>query len=490
MNKRALLGIGFFLALAFSFESQAQHKGITFQAVLKKLDGTYPTDSGVTIIAQVLDPINHCVLREEEHSNKKINNGYMNLVLGDSSASTPTARNPFPILTLAQVLDNRTTRTNLKCVDQANNIIGNQDYIPSNLDGRILRIRLNLQGEDIAADFNMRAVGFAVNSEMLNSKTDDDFVNINAAKGVTKSNVESIFERYTQLDSILKDFGQVGTLTEVKATAGLTGGGTSGSVTVGLASIADKTILANTSGASASPVATSISTLLDTVGAATQGSLLYRNGSSWSVLSPGTNGQYLQTQGSGANPRWVNAPQSVLDYTELTNKPVLGALAAKSSVDLSNTDEVTGTVALDRLPASVKAWAGVTDGINYGSGKVGIGTATPRASLDVNGTILSAPAESIGVATIIDFATGNLKYTTKSCGAYQFHNLKDGGQYSFAVQGTAAELCTFTAFSNAGSGALTVHMPPNHGSTVQGTHTLYTMMVLGTHVYVAWIAGY
>ena len=70
MNKpyvfSALLGLISFLGL--SIEVQAQHKGISFQAVMKKADGTYPTASGVTVIAQILDPMNHCVLREEEHT--------------------------------------------------------------------------------------------------------------------------------------------------------------------------------------------------------------------------------------------------------------------------------------------------------------------------------------------------------------------------------------------------------------------------------------
>ncbi|NUN04652.1 MAG: hypothetical protein HUU57_02715, partial [Bdellovibrio sp.] len=221
MNKRYVCSsvIGLILFLGFSIEGHAQHKGISFQAVLKRSDGSYPTVSGISVTAQVLDPQNHCVLREEEHSGKNISNGYLNLVLGDSAAATPGIRNPSPVLSLSQVLDNKTTRTNLKCVDLANNIISSgQSYIPSNVDRRVLRIRLNVQGEDIVADFNMRSVGFAVNSEMLNSKSDTDFINVNNLKGVVQSNLESIFDRFTKLDAILNGFNAGGTSAGINIT--------------------------------------------------------------------------------------------------------------------------------------------------------------------------------------------------------------------------------------------------------------------------------
>lgn len=122
-------------------------------------------------------------------------------------------------------------------------------------------------------------------------------------------------------------------------------------------------------------------------------------------------------------------------------------------------------------------------------GRVGIGTASPRATLDVSGTIVSGPAFSNGTSTI-DFSTGNLQYTASNCGAFVFHNLKDGGSYMFAVQGTAVATCSFTAYSDTGTTALTVHMPPDHGATTTGKHTIYNMAVLGTHVYIAWTPGY
>jgi hypothetical protein len=40
-------------------------------------------------------------------------------------------------------------------------------------------------------------------------------------------------------------------------------------------------------------------------GSEAQGDVLYWNGSAWVLLAPGTNGYFLQTQGSGANPQWA-----------------------------------------------------------------------------------------------------------------------------------------------------------------------------------------
>lgn len=196
----------------FGSNTYAQHKGISFQTVIKKPDGTHPTVSGITVTAQILDPVTQCVLREEEHSGKNISNGYLNLTLGDPVASTPSVRNPTPILSIVEVMSNKAARSGLKCVDGANNIISSgHTYTPSSVDRRILRIRMNIQGEDIAADFNMRAVGFAVNSEMLNDKTDSDFVNVNTLKGVVQTNLESVFERFAKLDAILNNFNVGGT---------------------------------------------------------------------------------------------------------------------------------------------------------------------------------------------------------------------------------------------------------------------------------------
>lgn len=120
---------------------------------------------------------------------------------------------------------------------------------------------------------------------------------------------------------------------------------------------------------------------------------------------------------------------------------------------------------------------------------VGIATISPRSKLDVNGTILGKNATS-NSTSVINFDTGNIQYTTSSCGPFALHNVKDGGSYTFIVQGTTSATCSFTAFSDAGTTPLTVHLPPDHGATEATKHTLYSLIVAGTHAYLSFIPGY
>jgi hypothetical protein len=47
-----------------------------------------------------------------------------------------------------------------------------------------------------------------------------------------------------------------------------------------------------------------LSELLDFIGSAAQGDILYRGASSWARLAAGTSGQFLKTTGAGSNPAW------------------------------------------------------------------------------------------------------------------------------------------------------------------------------------------
>lgn len=88
-------------------------------------------------------------------------------------------------------------------------------------------------------------------------------------------------------------------------------GGSSGdpawatAATGGLSPISNNQLLANTSGASAAPIGTTMSAALDAMLGNTRGAVLVRGAGGWTVLSPGTVGQYLRTGGSGADPAWA-----------------------------------------------------------------------------------------------------------------------------------------------------------------------------------------
>lgn len=147
-------------------------------------------------------------------------------------------------------------------------------------------------------------------------------------------------------------------------------------------------------------------------------------------------------------------------------------------------DTMTGTLTLPPDGLVV----GNTQLVATGS-KVGIGTGSPRVALDVSGAFAGRPATPNATATI-DFATGNLQYTSLPCQSFTLWNMKDGGSYTFAVQNTTSATCSFAAYSDSGSTALTFHLPPDHEATEAGKHTIYTFIVIGTHVYASWITGY
>lgn len=61
-----------------------------------------------------------------------------------------------------------------------------------------------------------------------------------------------------------------------------------------------------------------------------QGDVLYYNGTSWVRLGAGTSGQFLKTNGTGANPAWATVQAGVLAVTSFTN-------STRTSLSANNT---------------------------------------------------------------------------------------------------------------------------------------------------------
>lgn len=73
--------------------------------------------------------------------------------------------------------------------------------------------------------------------------------------------------------------------------------------------IANNRVLGNNTGSTADATALTATQVLAMLGD-TQGQILIRDGSAWTILSPGTSGQFLKTQGAAANPVWADATVS------------------------------------------------------------------------------------------------------------------------------------------------------------------------------------
>lgn len=187
--------------LHWSFPVFAQsHKGISFQAVIRLPSGEYPTRSGLVVNGMILSP-NGCVLREEQFTDVNVSNGYLNLPIGSGHR---TGNDPG--LTMKEVMDNSKVITHgparpsgLACFDSGGSIdSGTTSFVPDSGDGRRkFRLTVTIDSVPIAADFNIRSMAFAINSESaddakkLNGKSDASFVQV--SNNVTQASAEAWF---------------------------------------------------------------------------------------------------------------------------------------------------------------------------------------------------------------------------------------------------------------------------------------------------------
>lgn len=72
-----------------------------------------------------------------------------------------------------------------------------------------------------------------------------------------------------------------------------------------LANMASKLIKARKNAAAGDPEDCTLSEVLDFIGAVAQGDIIFRDAAGWARLAAGAAGQFLKTNGAGANPAWA-----------------------------------------------------------------------------------------------------------------------------------------------------------------------------------------
>ncbi|MGE9743863.1 tail fiber domain-containing protein [Bdellovibrio bacteriovorus] len=204
-------------AIAVCFAGQSTlaaggtHKGISFQGVIRLPSGDYPSAAGVSVRGLVLSA-NNCILREEEFSSVNIVNGYINLVIGQGVTDGDD-----PGFTMTEVMDNSKVRSGLKCIEAGGGRVSGSFNPGASSGVRKFRIDLAVNGIPVLADFNMRAMAYAVNSETLNGKEESDFLQVDPGKGVTQTNLEKVLAQTTKLENLLSNVNPDGTVTATSA---------------------------------------------------------------------------------------------------------------------------------------------------------------------------------------------------------------------------------------------------------------------------------
>jgi hypothetical protein len=143
----------------------------------------------------------------------------------------------------------------------------------------------------------------------------------------------------------------------------------SGNIAFGqLPSAGNNTIISNISGGSGTPLANSLTSIIDSSLGSTQGDVLYRGSMGWTVLPPGTNGQVLASGGAAANPSWSTISGTGTVTSVATNNGLTGG-----------TITTTGTIGLATI-GSGTVLANLTGGSAVPTAN------TPSAILDITGS--------------------------------------------------------------------------------------------------------
>lgn len=226
--------------------------------------------------------------------------------------------------------------------------------------------------------------------------------------------------------------------------------------------------------------------VLDLVGSAAQGDILYRGASGWSRLGAGTSGLYLQTQGAGANPQWAAASGGGLtNWTDALNNaspnstvPVskLTATNAATNVDAAIISKGTGAI-LAQVPDSTTA-GGNKRGANAVDFQMSRGAANQVAGGDYafvagqNNRAAGYAAVAMGFGNTVTSSYGvavgsNISVSNSySAGFGSAHTIS--GQYGFAAGGTHTVDATYGSCFGFGGISRAVY-----GSWVHSSHQAF-----------------
>ncbi len=224
-----------------------------------------------------------------------------------------------------------------------------------------------------------------------------------------------------------------------------------GSVTSNyLATMPNGTLLGNFTGSSSSPVNSTVSTALDSIGTA-QGGMLYRGATDWAQIGAGSVGYVLTSAGAGGTPYWSNlslgsmATQNA-DAVAITGGTISGVAISTSTINQTpigaatpstgafTTLSASGSVTLGTITGGV--WQGTPIAVAYGGtgattaagARANLGAAASGTNADITSlTGLTTPlSETQGGTGYGSYTTGDLLYANSSTTLARLNDVATG----------------------------------------------------------------
>jgi uncharacterized protein DUF5907 len=240
-----------------------------------------------------------------------------------------------------------------------------------------------------------------------------------------------------------------------------------------------------------------LSQLLDWIGSAAQGDILYRGASSWSRLAAGTSGHFLQTLGAGANPQWaasggvsdgdkgdITASSSGATWTidnaavtlaKMANLSAPSKLIGRFSGGAGVPQEITISTGLSldgsgnlTASGSATAWDAIGDAGGNGSISFGATTQTITSTLDDGNPVLTLQNTDIALANATPLL--RLKFYDSNASA--------NSQYLFLTRDDGAPVTDYIFAAN----LMTVNPP----ATFNGGVTSKVSLTITGAMYYTW----